>query len=289
MPRATAVARVDKGPCISDDWDMRIPYYHVDAFASRPFGGNPAGVCILDRELPDAILQAIAAENNLPETAFCVRGKDGLKLRWFTPAVEVDLCGHATLATAHVLFTELGHPEDRLIFQSQSGNLAASRRGELVELDFPSRPPSACEAPARLLRGLGREPVEVLKSRDYLAVFESEAEVEQLEPDMGSLARLDALGVIATARGKRGDFVSRFFAPSVGIPEDPATGSSHCTLIPFWAARLGKEELFARQISPRGGEFHCRLLGDRVGIGGRAVVFCRGELEVAVPPAAPAP
>ena len=235
---------------------------------------------MLKRWLPDAILQGIAAENNLAETAFLVPNSDGYHLRWFTPALEVDLCGHATLAPAHLLFTELGHKGDAVRFDSKSGPLNARRRGEFVELDFPSRPPAACPAPDELVRGLGAKPREILKSRDFLAVFDSEEEVMALSPNFDLLSRVDSLGVIATARGTKSDFVSRFFAPKAGIPEDPATGSSHCTLIPYWSNKLGKSEMSARQLSKRGGEFQCRNLGDRVGIGGRAVIYGRGHIEV---------
>jgi len=260
---------------------MRIPYYQVDAFTAQMFGGNPAGVCALERWLPDSILQRIAAENNLSETAFFTREEDGYRLRWFTPVQEVDLCGHATLASALVLFSELGHQGSTIRFQTQSGWLAADRRGELIELDFPARPPAPCPTPEALLRALGGKPREVLKARDYMAVFDSSAEVAALRPDMDRLANLDSLGVIATAPGDTADFVSRFFAPRVGVPEDPVTGSAHCSLIPFWAARLGKSELLARQISKRGGELHCRHLGERVGIGGHAVIYSRGEIDTA--------
>jgi PhzF family phenazine biosynthesis protein len=263
---------------------MRLPYFQVSAFTASPFGGNPAGVCVLDRALPEPLLQRIAAENDLSETAFLTREAGQFRIRWFTPAIEVDLCGHATLASAHVLMVELGYGETCIQFQSRSGILKASRRGELIELDFPSRPPKPCAAPEQLLRGLATNPQEVLKSRDYLAVFASAAEVAALQPDMAQLRELDSLGVIATAPGENGiDFVSRFFAPRAGVPEDPVTGSSHCTLIPFWAERLKKKELFARQISKRGGELTCRDLGERVAIGGQAVVYFRGELEIPEP------
>jgi PhzF family phenazine biosynthesis protein len=259
---------------------MRLKYYHVDAFTSRPFVGNPAGVCPLERWLPDDLLQRIAAENNLSETAFFTREDGFFRLRWFTPATEVDLCGHATLASAFVLFTELGHMEENVRFQTLSGALAASRRQDLIELDFPARPPQPCPAPDALLRALGSRPSEVLKSRDYLVCFDSQADVAALTPDMALLEKLDCLGIIVTARGDDADFVSRFFAPGAGVAEDPVTGSSHCTLIPFWAQRLGKQQLFAKQISRRGGELFCRLLGDRVGIGGQAILYSRGELEI---------
>jgi predicted PhzF superfamily epimerase YddE/YHI9 len=259
---------------------VRLPYYQVDAFTSQTFRGNPAGVCILTDWLPDPVLQRIAAENNLSETAFFIRQDGFFHLRWFTPAMEVDLCGHATLAPAFVLFAELGHADEIVRFQTRSGWLSASRHGDLVELDFPARPPLPCAIPDDLVAGLGRKPQAVLRSRDFVAVFESEAEVASITPDFARLARLDCLGTIVTAPGANSDFVSRFFAPRAGVPEDPVTGSSHSSLIPFWAARLGKPELFARQISQRGGELYCRSLGERVAIGGRAVIYSRGELEV---------
>ena len=259
---------------------MRIPYYHVDAFTARAFGGNPAGVCVLEEWLADDVLQKIAAENNLSETAFFTRLADGYHLRWFAPQMEVDLCGHATLATAHVLFSELGCQDPILRFHTRSGILTAARQGNVIELDFPSRPPVPCVAPDALLRGLGRPPLEVLRARDLVAVYASPGDVAALAPDMTLLEKLDCLGVIATAPGTDADFVSRFFAPRAGVPEDPATGSSHSSLIPFWSGRLGKTEMLSRQLSRRGGEFYCRLAGDRVGIGGHAVVYGRGELQI---------
>jgi len=259
---------------------MKIPYYEVAAFASKPFSGNPAGVCRLEGWLPDATLQSIAAENNLAETAFLVARGDDFDLRWFTPETEVDLCGHATLASAFVLFTEAGFKGDGIRFHSRSGLLAVSRVGKVLELDFPSRPPQPCTAPEALIRGLGKKPVEILKSRDYFAVFASEADVRALKPDFALLATVDALGIIATAPGRDCDFVSRFFAPGAGVPEDPVTGSAHCTLIPYWAGRLGKMDMFARQVSKRGGELFCRLAGERVRIGGHAVLYLRGQIEL---------
>jgi predicted PhzF superfamily epimerase YddE/YHI9 len=259
---------------------VRIPYYQVDAFTARTFGGNPAGVCVMENFPAGEILQKIAAENNLSETAFFVPQGDHYHLRWFTPTVEVDLCGHATLATAFILYSELGYAGDQIRFHTRSGWLAAARRGNVIELDFPSWPPEPCPAPEQLLPGLGRKPREVLKSRDFMAVFDSQAEVAALNPDMALLAQLDCLGIIATARGDDADFVSRFFAPRAGIPEDPVTGSAHSSLIPFWAERLGKTEMFAKQISKRGGELFCRQAGGRVAIGGQAVIYGRGELEI---------
>lgn len=259
---------------------MRIPYYQVDAFSEKRFSGNPAGVCPLSAWPADDLLQQIAAENNLAETAFFVKAGAAFELRWFTPVCEVDLCGHATLASAFVLYAELACAAPEIRFHTRSGELKAVRRDSMVELDFPARPPRLCPAPGELARGLGRTPREVLRARDFLAVYDSPAEVAALQPDMPLLAQLDSLGVIATAPGEDADFVSRFFAPKAGIPEDPVTGSAHSTLIPFWAGRLNKTEMFARQISRRGGELYCRNAGDRVKIGGRAVIYCRGELEV---------
>lgn len=258
----------------------RVPYFQVDAFADRVFSGNPAGVCLLPRWLPDARLQAAAAENNLSETAFLVSGEDGRwVLRWFTPAAEVDLCGHATLAAAHVL---LGPGEAGTVrFRTRSGPLSVSREDGLLWLDLPARPGEPCEPPPELAEGLGAAPAEVVAARDYLAAFGSAAEVRALRPDMELLRGLEErLGVIATAPGEEVDFVSRFFAPGVGVPEDPVTGSSHCTLIPFWAERTGKEEMRARQLSERGGELWCEERGDRVRVGGRAVTYLEGMARV---------
>jgi predicted PhzF superfamily epimerase YddE/YHI9 len=258
---------------------MKLPYYEVSAFTADPFGGNPAGVCPLKAWLSDATMQNIAAQNNLSETAFFVPRGDDYELRWFAPKVEIDLCGHATLASAFVLFSELRFGRDAVHFHSRSGKLSVSRREGILTLDFPSRPPAPCNVPEELTRGLDREPVEVLKARDYFAVFSTEDDVRLLQPDFAALGTLDAK-VIVTARGLDCDFVSRFFAPTAGVPEDPVTGSAHCTLIPYWSQQLGKTKLFARQVSPRGGELFCELSGDRVRIGGRAVLYLRGEIEI---------
>lgn len=259
---------------------MKLLYYEISAFTADPFGGNPAGVCPLDAWLSDSVLQSIAENNNLAETAFTVPRGDDFDLRWFTPTTEVDLCGHATLASAFVLFNERGFDKSEIRFHSRSGVLTVSREGDLLTLDFPSRPAAACVAPEALTRGLSAMPKEVLKSRDYLAVFASEAEVRALKPDFAALQTLDCIGIIATAPGDNCDFVSRFFAPAVGINEDPVTGSAHCTLIPFWAERLGKTRLFARQVSQRGGELFCESVGSRVRIGGRAMLYLRGETQI---------
>lgn len=259
---------------------MRIPYYHVDAFTSTRFHGNPAGVCLLESWPPDELLQSIAAENRHSETAFLVSRGEEYDLRWFTPAVEVNLCGHATLAAGHVLLAELGSAQGIARFQSRSGPLTLAREGELLVLDFPARAGEPCAVPEGLVRALGRAPVEVRRARSYLAVFATQADILAMAPDMPALGELDSKAVMVTAPGEDVDFVSRFFAPQLGIPEDPVTGSAHCTLVPYWSQRLGKRRLTARQLSARGGELWCEDAGERVRIGGRAVTYLRGEIEV---------
>jgi PhzF family phenazine biosynthesis protein len=257
----------------------RIPYFEVDAFASKLFRGNPAGICPLTKWLDDTLMQNIAAENNLSETAFFVpRGSD-YDLRWFTPTVEIDLCGHATLASASIVFSELGFRGDTVHFHSKSGRLTVSRNGDVLTLDFPSRQPGPCTVTEALVKGLGRQPAEILKARDYFAIFASAEDVRALQPDFGLLGTLDEK-VIVTAPGIDCDFVSRFFAPTAGVNEDPVTGSAHCTLIPYWSKRLGKKKLFARQLSKRGGELFCEDASERVRIGGNAVLYLRGEIEL---------
>jgi len=261
---------------------MHLPIYQVDAFAEKLFGGNPAAICPLTEWLPDATMQAIAAENNLAETAFFVREGADYALRWFTPAVEVDLCGHATLASAHVVFSFLEPGRERVNFRTlKAGTLTVARHGDMLMMDFPARPAAAVEPPPGLLAALGGSPREVLKARDHMVVYANAAEVAALKPDFAALGRLDCWAAIATAPGEDGtDFVSRFFAPRQGIDEDPATGSSHCTLVPYWAARLGKRELKARQLSRRVGTLTCALNGDRVAIGGRTVLYLEGKITV---------
>lgn len=266
---------------------MTIPIYQVDAFSTRLFGGNPAAVCPLKQWLPDTLLQSIAGENNLSETAFFVRAGDGYDLRWFTPAVEVDLCGHATLASAYVILTRLTPGESRVRFRTKSGELAIERRDGLLSMDFPARPAAECQVHPGLLEALGGKPERVLGARDYLVVYSSEAEVRALRPDMEKLSVLDRFAVIVTAPGERSDFVSRFFAPSKGVPEDPVTGSAHCTLIPYWAERLGKRKLHALQVSARGGELWCEDLGERVRMAGGAVCFLEGTLRLDEPASRP--
>ena len=259
---------------------MKIPIYQIDAFASRVFSGNPAAVCPLESWLDDSVLQAIAQENNLSETAFFIPLEDGYHIRWFTPVAEVDLCGHATLATAFVVFTHLEPNGVEVSFNSRSGRLTVTRDDDLLTMDFPSLPPVPCEAPNVLVKGLGREPAEVLCSEDYVAVFSAENDIRDLRPDFEMLKELDLRGVAATARGRNVDFVSRFFAPKYGIDEDPVTGSAHCSLTPYWAGRLHKRDLRAHQVSKRGGELFCRDCGDRVKISGRAVAYMEGSITV---------
>lgn len=257
---------------------MTIRLFQVDAFTKAVFAGNPAAVCPLDAWLPDARMQAIAAENNLSETAFFVRQGDGFGLRWFTPACEVDLCGHATLASAHVILTRLEPARPSVAFDTRSGRLVVTRDGDRLAMDFPARPAKPGEAPAGLLEAMGGRPEAVLVAGNYMLVYGSAAEVLALKPRMAGLMDLGT-GVIATAPGDDCDFVSRYFVPAHGIDEDPVTGSTHCTLVPYWAARLGKADLFARQISARGGELYCRDAGERVGIAGHAVLYMEGEIR----------
>jgi PhzF family phenazine biosynthesis protein len=259
---------------------MKIPLYQIDAFASRVFAGNPAAVCPLEGWLEDGLMQAIAQENNLSETAFFVPLDQGYHIRWFTPAAEVDLCGHATLASAYVLFSYMDPSRTRVTFQSRSGPLTVSMEGDLLAMDFPAQPPAPCDAPPELTEALGANPLEVLSSEDYFVVFPSEQDVRGLDPDMGLLKKVDLRGVTVTAKGKDADFVSRFFAPKYGVNEDPVTGSAHCALIPFWSRKFGKRDLLAHQVSRRGGELFCKDQGDRVVIAGRAVAYLEGTITL---------
>jgi PhzF family phenazine biosynthesis protein len=259
---------------------MKITQYQVDAFASEVFAGNPAAVCPLQGWLADSLMQAIAGENNLSDTAFFVPSARGFHLRWFTPLQEVDLCGHATLATAHVLFEHLGYDKGAVTFATRSGELVVERRDGRLAMDFPAIVPKPCAAPEALVAGLGQQPIEVLAADDYVAVFGDEATIRDITPDLARLSELDLRGVCVTAPGAQVDFVSRFFAPKHGIPEDPVTGSAHCALAPYWSSRLGKGELETRQVSVRGGAIHCRMNGDRVVISGNAVTFMVGEISL---------
>lgn len=259
---------------------MKLPIFQIDAFAEARFQGNPAAVCPLEEWLPDDILQSIAEENNLAETAFYV-ANDGLyELRWFTPAKEVDLCGHATLAAAHVILESTSPAGARVTFESRSGPLHVFRENDLLTLDFPAQAGIACAVPAGMVEALGASPNACYRAMDYMAVFENEEEIAALTPDFRLLSALDLRGVIVTAPGGTSDFVSRFFAPNYGIDEDPVTGSAHCTLAPYWAERLGKRVLSARQLSKRTGELRCRVDGNRVFISGGSVTFMSGTIEI---------
>jgi predicted PhzF superfamily epimerase YddE/YHI9 len=258
---------------------MKLPIYQVDAFTTRLFGGNPAAVVPLDAWLTDDVMQAIAAENNLAETAFVMPRSDNAPLRWFTPAIEVDLCGHATLATAHVLFRYHYPDATQLSFETRSGILRVTRVGDRLGLDLPSRPGRRVDVTDALAAALGARPREAYLARDLLAIFDSEKDVRNMRPDMGRLAALDAFAVMVSAPGDTVDFVSRFFAPRAGIAEDPVTGSAHSTLVPYWAERIGRTRLTARQLSARGGELECELSGDRVLATGGTVAYLRGEID----------
>jgi PhzF family phenazine biosynthesis protein len=259
---------------------MKIPLYQIDAFTSHVFHGNPAAVCPLAEWLDDSVMQAIAQENNLSETAFFVKEGEDYRIRWFTPVAEVDLCGHATLASGFVIFNYLDPTINEVTFRSRSGPLSVRRKEGLLSMDFPSQPPRSCSPPRELLDGLGGSPLEALCSEDYFVVFTSEGDIRGLNPDMEMLKGLDLRGVIVTARGDEVDFVSRFFAPRLGVEEDPVTGSAHCALIPYWSQRLGKHDLHAYQVSRRGGELFCADRGDRVSIAGRAVRYMEGSITI---------
>ena len=262
---------------------MSLPIVQVDAFTAKPFAGNPAAVCVLPAERDAIWMQNVAREMNLSETAFLVRQADGFNLRWFTPTVEVDLCGHATLASAHVLWQD-GHlaPGEQARFHTRSGLLTAGQRGEWIEMDFPVKAEEPADAPPHFSEALGAPLAYIGRNKfDYIAEVESEAILRNLKPNFAMLAEIPVRGVIVTARSQNGgfDFVSRFFAPAVGVPEDPVTGSAHCCLAPFWAKRLGKSEFLAYQASARGGVLRVQLNGDRVLLGGQAVTVLRGELS----------
>jgi PhzF family phenazine biosynthesis protein len=261
------------------DKNMEVPIYIVDAFTENRFSGNPAAVCPLSEWLDEDLLQAIASENNLSETAFFIERGDVYELRWFTPEVEVDLCGHATLASAHVLFEHLNYSKPQIVFETKSGRLVVERKKELYIMDFPAISTTPVKSPKILKQCLRAVPTEVEKgSWFYLAVFEDEDDVKRLYPDFNMMKKLEK-AVIVTSKGRDSvDFVSRCFAPNEGIPEDPVTGSSHCALVPFWSNRLNKTSFYAKQLSKRGGELHCEYLGDRVIIGGKAVTFSIGRI-----------
>ena len=255
-------------------------YFHVDAFTHPLFAGNPAGVCLLESWPEDMRLQKMAMEHQLSETAFLVPTREGYQLRWFTPSIEVDLCGHATLASAHVVFTELNPKSSVVVFETRSGALTVRRSGDLMVMDFPALPATPSATPAYLADGLGRPPREILKARDYMCIYDTEEEVRALQPRVDLLAKIDTLGIIVTAPAQASDFVSRFFAPRAGIAEDPVTGSAHCTLVPYWSKRLAKKELIAHQASARGGDIYCTDRDARVLLAGYAVTYMKGEVRL---------
>ncbi len=261
---------------------MNISIYKVDAFTDEVFGGNYAAVCPLDDWLKNAQLLNIAKENNLPETVFYTKKDNEYHLRWFTPEIEMDLCGHATLAAAHVIFEYENHPSDTILFTSKSGELTATKVGDWIQLDFPSRMPVKAKLPDLILEGIGKKPKETYKARDYVLVYDNENDIKNLMPNEYFLSQinLDPGGIVVTAKGNEVDFVSRFFTPQASIFEDPVTGSAHCSLIPFWANRLGKQKMNAKQLSQREGLLKCEHKGDRVMIAGKSVTYLVGEIII---------
>ncbi len=258
-----------------------IKYFVVDAFADELFSGNQAGVCVLDRWLDDKLMQNIAAENNLAETAFVVKKENGYELRWFTPEVEIDLCGHATLATAYIISTFFDKVAIKLDFHTKSGVLTVIRKGELYEMNFPARKPEKWDISSLMKDAIKSEIKEAWLSRDLLLLLDNEEAVLKVSPNLDIMKNIpEGFGLIVTAKGKKVDFVSRFFVPKAGIPEDPVTGSSHSTLIPFWAERLGKSEMIARQLSKRGGTLYCENHEERVTIAGYAKLYLEGEIKI---------
>jgi len=259
---------------------MKLKLYQIDAFANKPFEGNPAAICPLGEWLPDELMQFISAENNLSETAFFVKTADGFHIRWFTPTHEVDLCGHATLASAYVIFSILGYKDNEISFESKSGGLTVVRNGDLLQMDFPSQVPVKCPIPEQILYAFNEKPVECLKAEDYIVVFQNEDSIFNAKPNLSALSELDLRGVAITSTSKNYDFVTRFFAPNYGINEDPVTGSAFTQLIPYWADKLNKHQLSAKQVSQRGGEVGCIYSGERVQISGKAVKYLVGTIEV---------
>ena len=259
---------------------MELSIYQIDAFSSCVFKGNPAAVCPLDEWLPDEIMQSIAEENNLSETAFFVPKDDGFHIRWFTPASEVDLCGHATLGSAYVLFNILGYEKEAIQFDSKSGILVVTKQDDWLTLDFPKQPPVSCKTPKEIVLAFNKEPIECMMSKDIIAIFDNEIDIESANPNFEQLKKLDSRGVIITAKSMRYDFVARFFAPKYGIPEDPVTGSAYTQLAPYWASKLGKQKFKVKQLSLRGGELYCEIRGDRVLISGKATKYMEGKITI---------
>ena len=260
---------------------MKIKIYQVDAFTGKLFSGNPAAVCVLEKWIPEDLMQNIAMENNLAETAFIVNEKEGLHIRWFTPKAEVALCGHATLASGHVIFNHLNEKKSEISFQSLSGELKVRKEGGDLILNFPTDTIHDIDIPENIVDAIGLRPVIAQKGKtDYMLIYADQAQIELIQPDFRKLKQTEARGIMVTAPGKESDFVSRFFAPAVGVDEDPVTGSAHTSLIPYWSKRLGKTELSAIQLSSRRGYLKCKYLGDRVDIGGQAVTYLIGEIDV---------
>ncbi len=262
---------------------MNLQIFQVDAFTNKLFAGNPAAICPLQEWLADETMQKIAAENNLAETAFFVKREDFYELRWFTPMIEINLCGHATLASAFVIFNCLKLEENKVNFYSpRSGNLSVEKQGDALILDFPRYGVNEIEIDAHLVQAVGKKPLQIWETQGNMAMllFETEDDIKNIAPDMSALAKIPFDEIIVTAKGTNADFVSRMFAPRIGIPEDPVTGAIHCSLIPYWAEQLGKEKLYARQLSARGGELFCELAGERVKIGGNAALYLKGEIYV---------
>jgi len=259
---------------------MKIKLYQVDAFASKAFEGNQAAICPLDEWLDETIMQNIAMENNLSETAFFVKNADIYDIRWFTPTKEVNLCGHATLASAHVIFNFLNETNDTITFNSKSGHLYVSKEEQIITMSFPQEPATLCDVPQAILKAFSKEPIKVLKSVDYIVVFDDYEDLTKLTPNLEALKKLDLRGVCITSKSKEYDFTSRFFAPNYGIDEDSVTGSAYTQLTPYWADKLQKNTLNSKQVSPRGGKLQCTLKDGRVFISGKAVSFLRGEIII---------
>lgn len=260
---------------------MKIKIYQIDAFTEEQFKGNPAAVCILENSISDSLMQDIAKENNLSETAFCINKNNNIyDLRWFTPEEEIDLCGHATLATAYAIFNYVDNNINEVIFNTKSGVLKVIKRQELMTMIFPSRPGEKVNIKDEIIEALGAKPKELYKSRDYMAVFEREEEIENIKPNLELLKKLDVFGMIVTAKGNKVDFVSRYFAPACGVVEDPVTGSAHCTLVPYWKKVLKKNTFVAKQLSQRGGILYCNHLEEKIEISGKAVSYLEGYINV---------
>lgn len=259
---------------------MDLTLYQIDAFANKPFEGNPAAICPLEDWLPDKLLQYIAMENNLSETAYFVKSNNRYHIRWFTPTNEVDLCGHATLASAYVIFNILGYNKNEISFDSKSGELIVRRNDDLLEMDFPAQPPTQCDTPELLIKAFNVTPLECLKAEDYIVAFENESDVLNAKPNLALLSELNLRGVAITSKSNSYDFITRFFAPKYGLNEDPVTGSAFTQLIPYWSDKLNKQNLNAKQVSNRGGEVGCFISGKRVKISGKAAKYMVGTINI---------